>query len=144
MFVCHILTKSGTKMRPYITLHKISRQSDNLFPLHGNFHTLTKRSKKTRKNEETIPIFENLYLRNPGTIYLKFGMCGTEGREHLDSSWFRTSSTQLRIRKNCIYCSSCQYTHGCGALVSWGARHTTVCLDYGPTYAACCITIRIV
>jgi len=36
---------------------------DNPFPLYGNFHTLTKRRKK-RKNEENKPIFESLYLGN--------------------------------------------------------------------------------
>ena len=27
------------------------------------------------------------------------------------------------------FLSSCPYTHGCCALASWAARHTTMCLD---------------
>jgi len=42
-------------------VYKISRQSENPFPLYGNFHALTKRRKK---DEETKPIFESSYFRN--------------------------------------------------------------------------------
>jgi len=65
--VYRIITKLGTKMCHYTTFlcTKFSRQSDNPFPLYGNFHTKTKRRKKNKKkNEETKPIFESSYLTN--------------------------------------------------------------------------------
>ena len=40
--------------------HSVDQISDNPFPLYDNFHTSIKR----RKNEETKPIFETLYLKN--------------------------------------------------------------------------------
>ena len=39
---------------------------------------------------------------------------------------FHQGSKELWKCENCV---SCQYTHGCYALASWAARHTTVCLD---------------
>jgi len=46
-------------------VYQISRQSDNPFPLYGNFHTKRKRRKiKQEKNQETKPIFESSYLGN--------------------------------------------------------------------------------
>jgi len=46
-------------------VYQISRQSDNPFPLYGNFHTKKKRrQKKKKEKEETKPVFESLYLGN--------------------------------------------------------------------------------
>jgi len=43
-------------------VYQISRQSDNAFVFYSNFHTLTKRRKK-EKNENQ-PTFEGSYLGN--------------------------------------------------------------------------------
>jgi len=48
----------------HLSVYQISRESDNSFPLYGNFHALSNRRKKQEKNEETKPIFESLYLGN--------------------------------------------------------------------------------
>jgi len=47
-------------------MYQISRQSDSLFPLYGNFNTFTKRNEKKeeKKNEETKPVFGSSYLGN--------------------------------------------------------------------------------
>ena len=48
----------------HLYVYQILRELDNLFLFYGNFHALTKRREKTRKNEENKPIFETLYIRN--------------------------------------------------------------------------------
>jgi len=45
----------------FLSVHQISRQSDNAFVFYSNFRTLTK---KYLKNQETHPTFEGSYLRN--------------------------------------------------------------------------------
>ena len=51
-----------------------------------------------------------------------------EGILQQKSSGFMQAHKVTYTRK-LHHCSSCQYTHGCGALASWAARRTTVCLD---------------
>ena len=58
-------------------------------------------------------------------------MWSAEGGGSVHSKNRCVSSRQHRateVRK-LRFLSSCQYTHGCYALASWAARHTTVCLD---------------
>jgi len=58
-------------------------------------------------------------------------MWGTDGGGHLHSKNRPVLYNQHEVTymQKLYYCSSCQYTHGCGALASWTARLTTVCLD---------------
>ena len=110
----------------HLSVYQISRQLDNLLPLYGNIHTLTKRKKKTLSQFLKVCISEM-----PGMIYLKFGMRGTDGRGHLHSKNCLVSYKQNKVTYTwkLHYCSSCQYTHICGAPASWVAQHTTTCLD---------------
>ena len=89
-----------------------------------NFHAFTKR----RKNKETKPIFERSYLRNAWHNLVQFW---NVGYWHLHSKNHLVSYKQhkLMCTWKLHYCSSFQYTHGCGALASLAARHTTVCFD---------------
>jgi len=56
--VYRILTKIGTTDAPlhHLSVYQSSRQSDNPFPLYG------KKKRQEKKNEETKPVFESLYL----------------------------------------------------------------------------------
>jgi len=47
-----------------LSAYQISKEMDNAFVFYNNFHTLMKRRKKEKKNEETKPIFKDSYLRN--------------------------------------------------------------------------------
>ena len=99
-----------------------------------SFCKYAKRGRKIRrkKNEETKPIFEVVYPGTPEAISLKFGMWGTDVGGCIHSKSHLVLSRQHRtteVRK-LHFCSSCQYTHGCCALASWAARHTTMCLDF--------------
>jgi len=55
-------------------VYQISRQSDNPFPLYGNFHTFTKEEKKGKKTKETKPILKVHISKTPGAIQLKFNV----------------------------------------------------------------------
>ena len=58
-------------------------------------------------------------------------MWGTYGEVHLHSKNLPGLYKQCEVTymQKLLYCSSCQYTQGCGASASWAVRHTTMCLD---------------
>jgi len=79
---------------------------------------------KKEKNKETKPIFENLYLGNAGCDLVEIWNVRycmmVEGISTAKIVWFRTSSTKLCIRENCIFVLPVNiYTHGCGMPASW-------------------------
>ena len=113
----------------HLLVYEISRQSDYLFPFYGSFNTLTKRRKK--KTKKLSQFLEVDISETPGVIELKFGMWGTNNRGHLHNENRPVSYQQHEViyARKSHYCSSCQYTHGCGMLASWAARFTIVCLD---------------
>ena len=79
-------------------------------------------------------------------ISLKFGMCSTEGGGSVHSKNRLVSSRQHRateVRK-LHFLFSCQYTHGCYALASWAARHTTVCLDITWQYHSLFMALKFI
>ena len=86
------------------------------------------KKKKNNKHKETKPIFEVAYLK---VILLKFGMWSTEvgGRGHSKNHLVSSRKHRAMEVPKLGFRSSCQYTHGCCALASWEARHTTMCLD---------------
>ena len=84
-----------------LSVYQVSRQSNNLFPLHGNFHTLTKR----RKNKETKQFLKVHISEMPGEVYLKFGMWRTDSRGHLHSKncpGFYKQHEVTYVHENCI------------------------------------------
>ena len=111
-------------------MYYISRQLDYLFPLYGNFHTLEKRQKRKK-------------WRNQTNFWKLFGNAGCDLVEiwNVGYWWWKGSPQQKSsgFIQAVHYYSSCQYSHGCGVLVSWAARHTTVCLN-GTTRCIVCLT----
>ena len=89
-------------------------------------------SDKRKKNKKKPSHFLKLHISGMlEAISLKFGMWSTEVGGHVHSknrlvSLRKHRATEVRKLR---FLSSCQYTHGCYAPVSWAARHTTVCLD---------------
>ena len=119
----------------HLYVYQISRESDYLFLLYDIFHALMKRKKMKRLSQ-----FLKVYiLEAPGATRLKFGMRSTDGGGHLHSKNRPVSYKQHEVMytQKLHYCSSCQYTHGCGALASWAARHTTMCFDHTSTPPFC-------
>ena len=108
----------------HLTVYQISWQSEYLFPLYGNFHTLT----KTRKKTETI--FESLYLGNVWLNLVDFGMwvLTVGGISTAKIVQFHVSSTKLHMhaRENCIIVLRLIYSW-CGVPASWAAWHTEGC-----------------
>ena len=93
-----------------------------------------KRKKNKKKKKKTKKLSQFLKSNISGTleaISLKFGMWSAEGGGSVHSKNRLVSSRQHRAKevRKLRFLSSCQYTHGCYAPVSWAARHTTVCLD---------------
>jgi len=86
---------------------------------------------KKKKNEENQPIFERSYLRNTWRDLV----------EIWNVRWWRWLAFPLqklfgfaKVSQSYVYVKIALLfflliSHGCGALTSWGARHTTVCLD---------------
>ena len=106
------------------------------FAFYSSFCKCAKRGRKIRRGrrKKTKKLSQFLKSHISGTreaISLKFGMWSAEGGGSVHSKNGLVSSRQHRateVRK-LHFLSSCQYTHGCYALASWAARHTTVCLD---------------
>ena len=91
-----------------------------------------KNKNKKKKNPKKLSQFLKSHISGTlEAISLKFGMWGTEIGGNVHSKNRLVSSRQHRATEVRIlrFLSSCQYTHGCYALASWAARHTTVCLD---------------
>jgi len=61
--VDRILTKLGTKMCPSTTFMCTKFQGNQIIRFHFMV-TFIPRRKEEKKNEETKPVFESLYLRN--------------------------------------------------------------------------------
>jgi len=61
--VYRILTKLGTKMCPYTTFMCTKFQSNQIIRFHFMV-TFIPRRKEEKKNQETKPVFESLYLGN--------------------------------------------------------------------------------
>ena len=70
VIVHRILAKRGTKMCPihHLFVFQISRLSDNLFPLYGNFNTFTKRIIKKKIMKKLSLILEVRISETPGAI----------------------------------------------------------------------------
>ena len=84
----------------HLFVYQISRQSNNLFPLF--MVTFTPLQKK--KNEETKPIFESLYLGNTWRDLLEIWNVGYwrwRASPQQKISWFHTSSMKLNIHNSC-------------------------------------------
>ena len=114
-------------MRPYTTF-LCTKFHDNPFLLYSNF--LTPLQKK--KNKETKPILGSSYLENSWHNLVKIWIVGywrwwASPQQKLPS--FSCKQLKVTHARKMHYCSSCQYTHGCGTPASWATRHTTVCLD---------------
>ena len=97
---------------------------------------MKRREKRARKNEKTKNKqqqkwrnwVESSYLGNAWRDLVK--ICGTDGGGYFHSKvLYEYHEVTYAWKLN--HCSSCQCTHGCGALASWAARHTTMCLDVG-------------
>ena len=91
-----------------------------------------KRKKIRRKKTKKLSQFLKSHISGMlEAISLKFGMWSAEGGGSVHSKNCLVSSRQHRATEvqKLRFLSSCQYTHGCYALASWAARHTTVCLD---------------
>ena len=88
----------------HLPVHQISKHSDNLFPLYGNFNTFMKRRRK--KNEETKPIFGSSYVSwkflARFSWNLKCGVLTVEGISTAKIVRFRKSTTKVHIRENRI------------------------------------------
>ena len=95
---------------------------------------MCEKRKKNKKKKKTKKLSQFLKSHISGTldaISLKIGMWRTDVGGNVHSKNRIVSSRQhntTEVRKF-RFLSSCQYTHGCCAPVSWAARHTTVCLD---------------
>jgi len=89
--------------------------------------------KKRKKTKKLSQLLEVHILETPGMIWLKFGMWGTDSGGYLHSTNCPVLYKQHEVTytRKSPYCSSCQYTHGCGAPTSWAARHSTVCILNG-------------
>ena len=112
---------------------QISRQSDMAFAFYSSFCKCATRGRKIIR-KKTKKLSQYLKSRISGTleaISLKFGMWNAEVGGHVHSKHRLVSSRQHRATevRQLRFLSSCQYTHGCCALASWAAQHTTVCLD---------------
>jgi len=139
--VYHILTKLGTKMSPYTTSLCTKFQVNRITCFHFmvTFTPLRKEGKKEKKLSQFLKIHIS---ETPGTIYLKFGMWGTDGGVRLHSKNCPVSYKQHEVTymRKLRYCSSCQYTHGCGAPASWAAQYILLCFLIS---AYICVTHRV-
>jgi len=114
----------------HLSVYQISRELHNLFVFYKNFHTLTKRRKK-RKNEETKPIFEGLYLGNAQCDLVELWnvrWC------HWLAFLLQKSFGFVKVSQSYLYRKIALLfflliTHGCGAPAFWAAWHTTMCLE---------------
>ena len=92
-----------------------------------------KRGRKIiRKKMKKLSQFLKSHISGtPEAISLKFGMWSTEdgGRVHSKNRLLSLRQHRATEVRKFRFLSSCQYTHGCCALASWAARHTTVCVD---------------
>jgi len=91
-------------------VYQLSRQSDNLFPLYGNFNTFTKRRKKKEKKTKKLSQFVEVRIsETPGAIDLKFGIWGTDVGGHLHSKNRPVSYKQHEVTytQKSHYCSFC-------------------------------------
>ena len=85
--------------------------------------------KKTNKLRQSLKSHISGTLE---AISLKCKMWSAEvgGRVHSKNRLVLSRQDRATEVRKLRFLSSCQYTHGCCAPVSWAARHTTVCLDY--------------
>ena len=91
----------------HLSVYRISGQSNNPFPLCGNFHIKTKRRRKNqKKSEETNPVFESSYLGNTWHDLVEIWNVGCRRwrTSPLQKSFgFFTSSKKLHVCENCIF-----------------------------------------
>jgi len=114
----------------HLSVYQIKRQSDYTFSPYGNFNTLTKRRKKSKKLRQ---FWKNISWKCLVRFCynLECGILTVEGVSTAKIIWFRKSSTRVRMW-TLHYCSSCQYTH---RVARWLLRlHNTLpCILKMPT-----------
>jgi len=127
----HILTKLGTTWH-HLSVYQISGYLDNLFPLYSNVHTLMKRRKKTRKNEETKPIFKSLYLRNPWCDLVEIWNVGywqqRVSSQQKSSGFVQAAWSYVYVKILLLFFLSIYSWVWCTSFLGH-MTHTTVCLD---------------
>ena len=90
-------------------------------------HEEEEEEKKRRKN----PNFGSLYLRNGWSDFLQIWNVDSPGRRTtLQQIWFQLDKGSPRYKGvKMTFSFFLSIYSRCGALASWAARHTTVCLD---------------
>jgi len=127
-----ILTKLGTKMRPYTTFLCTKFQGNQVICFH-NFNAFTKR----RKNEETRPIFGSSYLGNTWCDLVEIWNVGYwrwRASPHQKPSGFMQAARSYVCAKIALllFLSIYSWARRAGF---WVTRHTTMCLDYSTYYS---------
>jgi len=127
-----ITTNFDIGMHPYSDFQCTKFQGNRL--MHFWFITTftpLQKEEKEEKNEETKPIFEGSFLRN--------AMCNLV--EFWNVSWWHWQAFPLQklfcfvkvsqsyVYMKIVFLFFLLIIHWCGAVASWAARHTTVCLD---------------
>jgi len=104
------------------SVYQISRQSDNPFPLYGNFHTLMKR----RKSKPSFWKFISWKCLMQFRWNLECRVLMVEGISTAKIIQF-VEAARSYVYMNLRYCSFCQYTHG---VAHWllGLHDTLLCV----------------
>jgi len=109
--VDHILTKLGTRMRPYTTFLCTKFQGNQITRFHFMVTFIPRRKKKQKQEKKKkLSQFLKVHISEMlGAIYLKFEMRGTDIGGHLHSKNHPVSYKQHEVTytRKSHYCSSC-------------------------------------